>query len=258
MTAEATSAGTASRDGIAGGHALEKPIVLRASSARKAFGGLVAVCDVDLDVHEGEIVGLIGPNGSGKSTFLDLLTGMKKVDSGKIELLGSDVTWKTPAVRAQAGLSRLFQMSRPFVSLTIEENLRVARGANGIATEPAIAAVLDTVGLSSLRGRLTSDLSYGQQRLLDIARCLATGPRIVLLDEPTAGVHQRIIQSMVELIGKFSRERRTSFVIVEHNVSFIAAVVDRLSALVEGSIVAQGTAQEVLANPVVVSAFYGK
>ena len=232
---------------------MERAPLLIASGLKRSFGGVVAVADVSIAVKAGEIVGLIGPNGSGKSTFLNLLTGTILTDSGCITLQGVDITRDAPYRRVRQGMSRLFQHSRVFPSLTLQENFRVLMGGVG---DTDVLQLLGKVGLVTRVEDLAGDLSYGQQRLLEFTRVLALKPQIVLLDEPTAGVHPKIVERMKELISDL-RDEGVAVVIVEHNIEFVTSLADRLVALAEGRIIAEGAPLDVLANSDLISAYFG-
>lgn len=231
--------------------------LLHASGLSKQFGGVHAVQDVSVSVERGEMVGLIGPNGSGKSTLLDLIAGIQIADDGFVLLDGDDLTWLSSAERATRGMSRLFQQSRVYRSLTVEENVRVVIGQHGTASEDTIAESLEIVGLGAHRTKLAGDLSYGQQRLLDIARAIAMRPSVLLLDEPTAGVHVRLIDSISTLLQKLVKETAIGVLVIEHNVAFVRNVCSRLMAMDAGQIIAAGPVDEVLLNEAVVKAYYG-
>jgi ABC-type branched-subunit amino acid transport system ATPase component len=227
--------------------------LLRAESVSRSFGGVVAVAGVSLEVSAGEILGLIGPNGSGKSTLLNLLTGTLQTDAGRIWFQESDVTPSVPHRRVRLGMVRLFQQSRVFPSLTLRENLRVVRG--GVPDDTA-HELLARVGLEDRIEELASALSYGQQRLLEFTRVLALRPKVVLLDEPTAGVHPKIVEVMRHLILDLS-QTGTAVVIVEHNIDFVSSLADRLVALAEGKVIVEGTPEEVLMNSHLIAAYFG-
>jgi branched-chain amino acid transport system permease protein len=232
---------------------MERQALLSADSVTRSFGGVIAVGGVSLDVAPGEVLGLIGPNGSGKSTLLNLLTGTLQAETGTIRFHGSDVTASLPHQRVRLGMVRLFQQSRVFPSLTLQENLRVIRG--GISDRQA-RELLDEVGLGERLEDSAGDLSYGQQRLLEFTRVLALRPQLVLLDEPTAGVHPKIVEVMRRLIADLSA-RGAAVVIVEHNIDFVASSADRLVALADGKVIAQGLPQDVLNSADLITAYFG-
>lgn len=232
-------------------------VLLEAQTLSKHFGGVRAVQDVSVSVGRGEMVGLIGPNGSGKSTLLDLIAGIQVADGGSVTLQGDDVTWLGPAERARRGMSRLFQQSRVYRSLTVEENVRVVVGQHGSAREDTIVQALDAVGLTPHRTKLAGELSYGQQRLLDMARAIGMQPAVLLLDEPTAGVHVRLIDSITELIQRLVRETSLGILVIEHNVGFVRSVCSRLMAMDAGQLIAAGSVEDVLSDEKVVRAYYG-
>jgi ABC-type branched-subunit amino acid transport system ATPase component len=233
------------------------PTILQGQGLRKTFGGLVAVNDVSVAVGKGEIVGLIGPNGSGKTTLLDLLSGVQPADAGRVMLEDRDLSETSVSGRAQAGISRLFQHGRPFKSLTVGESVRVAlrqdRGGGHL-----IQSLIETVGLVGHQNRLAGQLSYGQQRLLDFARALATTPSVLLLDEPTAGVHSIVMARMAELVQRLARDTGIGVLVVEHNVEFVEKTCHRVVAMAEGCVIASGSPRDVLGDANVVAAYFGE
>jgi branched-chain amino acid transport system permease protein len=231
--------------------------LLQAAGLSKHFGGVQAVQDVSLTIDRGELLGLIGPNGSGKSTLLDLIAGIQTADQGSVALGSDELTWLSSAERARRGMSRLFQQSRVYKSLTVEENVRVVVGQHGSADEKTVAEALEIVGLAAHRIKLAGELSYGQQRLLDIARALAMQPSVLLLDEPTAGVHVRLIDGIAALLQRLVADTRIGVLVIEHNVAFVRSVCTRLMAMDAGVVIASGAVDQVLIDDAVVKAYYG-
>lgn len=227
--------------------------LVAASRISKSFGGLKAVNDVTMSLDAGRIVGLIGPNGSGKTTLLNLLTGSLIPDAGAVLYEGEEITVTPPFQRARRGMVRLFQQSRIFPSLTLEENLRVTLGG---ASDDLVGELLEKVKLRDRARDEAGNLSYGQQRLLEFTRVLSMRPRVVLLDEPTAGVFSKTVETMRELICEL-RDNGIAVLIVEHNIDFVAGVSDRLVGLAEGSILVEGKPAEVLESPELIAAYFG-
>ncbi|RCS23910.1 ABC transporter ATP-binding protein [Phyllobacterium salinisoli] len=226
-------------------------VVLSARGLRKDFGGFNAVNNVDLDVHHAKVHALIGPNGAGKTTVFNLLTKFLQPTSGTITLLGENITRTPPAKVARMGLVRSFQISAIFPHLTVLENVRVAlQRPNGLAIQfwrPMSALdelneramqLLEEVGLKDARNALAADLSYGRKRVLEIATTLALDPKVLLLDEPMAGMGQEDVGNVARLITKVARDR--AVLMVEHNLRVVADICDHVTVLQRGEILAAG------------------
>ncbi|RJQ77620.1 ABC transporter ATP-binding protein [Pseudonocardiaceae bacterium YIM PH 21723] len=248
--------------------------VLCASEVSMVFGGLVALDSVSLELHSGQIVGLIGPNGAGKTTFFNCLTGLYVPTKGRVELSGS-VLPKDPAKVTVAGIARTFQNIRLFPSMTALENVLVGRhirtkqgplstllhGPSFRHGERAARSraqeLLAFVGLSTVHDELARNLPYGDQRRLEIARALATEPTVLLLDEPTAGMNPQETEATRQLIFAI-RDTGVSVVVIEHDTKFIFSLCDRVSVLVQGRLLVQGSPEEVRGDPRVIEAYLGK
>jgi len=247
--------------------------VLEAAGVTMRFGGLLAVNDVNLTVREGEIVGLIGPNGAGKTTFFNCLTGLYKPTSGQVRFAGVPLPPKPRAV-VQAGMARTFQNIRLFANMTALENVMVGRYCRTssmaltsilrgpkfrreeAATRARAKELLDFVGLGRSAEHLARNLPYGDQRRLEIARALATDPKLVLLDEPTAGMNPLETRQASDLIFKI-RDSGLSVVVIEHDMRFIFNLCDRVLCLVRGETLVEGTPTEVQSDPRVIEAYIG-
>jgi len=247
--------------------------VLEARKVTKVFGGLTAVNEVDLDVHEGEIVGLIGPNGAGKTTFFNCLTGMEVPTSGAITYRGQPLSGKPHEVTA-TGLARTFQNIRLFPNMTALENVLVGRHCRtkeGIfsalgrgrgfkreerESEERAQELLDFVGLTAAGDSLARNLPYGDQRRLEIARALATEPGLLLLDEPTAGMNPQETAAAMHLVRKI-RDQGLAIVVIEHDMKFIFNLCDRVAVLVQGQKLVEGSPSEVQSDARVVEAYLG-
>ena len=247
--------------------------LLNVESLRKEFGGLVAVSDVNFTVPTGSIVSLIGPNGAGKTTFFNCLTGLYKPTSGEVRFAGTPLPPKPRAV-VKAGMARTFQNIRLFANMTALENVMVGRycrtsagaltsvlrGPKFHREEAASRArgqeLLDFVGLGRSTEHLARNMPYGDQRRLEIARALATDPKLILLDEPTAGMNPQETRQASDLIFKI-RDSGLSVVVIEHDMRFIFNLCDRVLCLVQGEALIEGTPEEVQSDPRVIEAYIG-
>jgi branched-chain amino acid transport system ATP-binding protein len=249
-------------------------IALRAVGLKKHFGGLTAVSDVSLDVHTGEIHAVIGPNGAGKSTLINLLSGDLSPSAGEIVLGGQnssgfqDITGLAPDRRARAGLGRSYQKTTIFPQFSAQENVRLAAQAHsssplkmfGDVTSDAdvnrrTREALEQAGLSARAQMTATHLSHGEQRQLEIAMVLATQPRIILLDEPLAGMGQSEARKVVDLIASLKKGR--AVLVVEHDMDAVFELADRLTVMADGHVIASGLPQDVRVDPAVRLAYLG-
>jgi ABC-type branched-subunit amino acid transport system ATPase component len=233
---------------------------LTATGLAKRFGGTQAVADVGLTVEPGTILGLIGPNGSGKTTTLNLLNGAVRPDAGSIRIGGRELRGRSSRFVVASGVTRTFQTPRVFATVTALENLLVPtlhERAPRRRLERKALGLLDFVGLAAHRDTPASELSGGQQKLLEFVRALMTDPTVVLMDEPFAGVHPSLKELMRERIRDRNRDG-TSFVIVSHEIPDLMRLSTSVICMSDGRVVCQGTPGEVTADPRVIEAYLGR
>ena len=250
-------------------------ILLETSGLTKAFRGLVALRDHSITLRENEILGVIGPNGSGKSTFFNLVTGFSRPNSGQIKFNGQSIVGLATSRVVELGIARTFQGSRLFSSLTVSENVlaaaqlrypigplnAVVRGSRYHSrlrqAQETGAKLLDFMGLTPQADRLAADLPYGDQRRLEIARAMATEPRLLLLDEPAAGLDSHETHELVSLIRSIRDKFGITVVVVEHDMDLIMTVCERIQVLATGEVICVGTPEEVRRHPRVREAYLG-
>jgi branched-chain amino acid transport system ATP-binding protein len=234
------------------------PIALETKDLCKDFSGLEVLKGVSTAIRAGEVRAVIGPNGAGKTTFINVLTGVHRPSSGRVLLGESDVTG-LPAYRiARKGLSRTFQIANLFTDLTVQENAAVAihAGQHFRQSHDTVDESLALVGLATLADRLVSEISHGDQKLLEIAIATACGPDVLLLDEPTAGMSPAETSRFIDLLNERLRSRYT-IVIVEHDMNVVMNTADVISVLALGGILAEGKPDEIRENPSVREAYLG-
>ena len=244
---------------------------LKLTDVSVSFGGVHAVDGVSLEIRPGEIVGLIGPNGAGKTTLLNMISGQVRADSGRIELGDHDVTDWSVHRRSRLGLARSFQITTVFPELTVATNVELAASArlkrhynlryrknDREEIENTVSTALSTTGLEPSRDLWASSLGHGQARALEVAMLLASGGRTMLLDEPAAGLAAGEVSGIIETIRRVSETSDATIVIVEHKLSVIFGLCDRLAVLDRGHLLAFGTPDEVSADPAVRSAYLGE
>ncbi|PKQ20791.1 MAG: ABC transporter ATP-binding protein [Actinobacteria bacterium HGW-Actinobacteria-6] len=234
--------------------------ILEVSKLCKSFAGLKAVNDVSFTVRSGEILGLIGPNGSGKTTLVNVITGLLPATSGTVTVDGYVTSGKKPHRVARAGIARTFQTIRLFKELTVLENVEVAAVSMGASRRAAAATakrLLDEMGLSEWAEVLGSEIPFGHQRKLEIARALATEPKFLFLDEPAAGLNEEESDLLNELLREIPSRYGVGLVVIEHDMRLMMALCPRLHVLNYGQTITEGTPAEVRANPEVVSAYLG-
>jgi ABC-type branched-subunit amino acid transport system ATPase component len=237
--------------------------LLRLSGVGKRFGGVVALDGVDLEVGPGEIASVIGPNGAGKTTLFNVMTGAMTASKGAIEFAGSCIAGLKPHRIVRLGLARTFQNIRLFRSLTVREHFRLAqhaaarRGESRDAGAARLEELLDVLDLRTVEDRPATELSYGQQRRVEIGRALATAPRLLLLDEPVAGMSREETAAIAALLRTL-RGRGLTILLIEHDMSFVMELCDRITVLDFGNVIACGEPACIQREPRVLEAYLGR
>jgi branched-chain amino acid transport system ATP-binding protein len=244
---------------------------LQVEGVTKRFGDLVAVDDVSMRVDKGELRAVIGPNGAGKTTFFNMISGFLTPTAGKIVFDGEDITHMLPARRVWRGIARTFQITEVFPELTVHENIRIAvEVAAGYKWKPwlsrdaesevraRVQELLDMSGLAKSTARVVGELSHGDQRVTEIMMALALKPRLLLLDEPTAGMGDQETYDVTQLIRKLHKQQSLTIVLIEHDMRVVFHLADRIMVLAEGEVLAEGTPDDIAQNERVQEAYLGK
>jgi branched-chain amino acid transport system ATP-binding protein len=243
--------------------------ILKVEHLNKAFGGLQATYDVNYEMQAGELSAIIGPNGAGKSTFFNLLTGYHKADSGSVFFQGKDITNWPPHRIAHLGIARAFQVSNIYIALTAYENIRQAilaqqkRTLNFFVPARRLAGketreLLELTGLSRHTGRIAGNLSQGDKKRLELAIALGCKPQLLFLDEPTAGMSQEETHETMELVKRLNREMNLTILFTEHDMSVVFGYAKRLTVLHQGTIIAEGSPEEVRSNEMAQKIYLGE
>ncbi len=243
--------------------------MLRIENLQKSFGGVVATADITIDYPAGSLSAVIGPNGAGKTTFFNLISGALRPDSGRILLDGEDIVGRSAADIVRKGIGRAFQVAKLFGTLTVEESLRSALmsplgRSQSMAmrfplaqTRERAQEVMEQLGLQAKAHRISGNLSHGDQKLLDIALALVLRPRVLLLDEPTAGMGPEEREQMIETVHRLWQQGGLTLVFIEHDMDIVFRVAQRIHVLSYGRLLAQGTPAEIRSNPAVIEAYLG-
>ena len=243
--------------------------VLKVTDLKKSYGAIKAVGGVSFEVMPGEIFGVIGPNGSGKTTMFNSVLGQITPDTGRIELNGRDITGKSPMQLNRLGVGRTFQTLQVFGKMSVRDNLIVAAqehrgsmagrmfapGDSGLG--PRADALIDQFRIRHVADKKAGELSYGQQKLVDIAMAFMSEPDLVLLDEPCAGVNPSLVSGISALLRDLNKNRSGSFIVIEHNMDFVMDLCHRIMVMVEGTVMAIGTPAEIRGNKQVLDAYLG-
>ena len=245
--------------------------LLQVRGVSRHFGNLIAVNNVSMTVEPGELRAIIGPNGAGKTTFFNLITGFFRPTAGRIVFDGRDVTDLLPARRVWCGMARTFQVTEVFPELTVRENLRISvEAASGLRLRAwlsqtddqkiraQIAELIDMGGLSAKADRQVGELSHGDQRATEIMMALALKPRLLLLDEPTAGMGDQETFEVAQLIRRLHKDSKLTIVLIEHDMRVVFHLADRIMVLDQGKFLAEGSPDEIAANKAVQTAYLGQ
>jgi len=245
--------------------------MLKVQNLKKYFGGIKAVDDCSFEVETQTITALVGPNGSGKTTIFNIISGILKADKGQIFFEGKEITNRTPEEISNLGISRMFQQSRLFKNLTVKENLLLALdnedtkfwknlfGLNKITQEKErrIKEMLALIEIQALEDKFTKNISFGQKRLVELVRTILNNSKLLMLDEPVAGVNPKIKAMIAKILLEFKKKGKT-ILLIEHDMNFTLALADEVIVLDEGKLVAKGRPEEIKNNPKILEIYLGK
>jgi len=245
--------------------------MLEVTNISKRFGSLVALSDISLRVKPGELRAVIGPNGAGKTTLFNLISGFFRPTNGTVAFEGRDITALPAHERVVLGIARTFQITEIFPELTVFENVRIStevadgyrlrpwiRRAEALTVQRQVEETLELTGLAAKSNRLVGELAHGDQRAAEIAMALALRPRLLLLDEPTAGMGEQETYEITQLVRRLHRDKNYTIVLIEHDMRVIFHLADRITVLDQGRLLAEGTPAEIGANEAVQAAYLGK
>ncbi|HWW49622.1 MAG TPA: ABC transporter ATP-binding protein [Xanthobacteraceae bacterium] len=236
--------------------------ILQARGITKRYGGLLALSDINLKVEAGQFVAVIGPNGAGKSTLLNVLTGLVFPDSGEVQIEGKSITRAATHARIRAGLGRTFQHGRIFTRLSVLENVMTGAAIRRDLSEAQLRersmAILESMGLAAEAEMAIGSLSYGQRRMVELCRALACEPRVLLLDEPAAGLNSGEVDQLVDRLTALRAAQQLAIVLIEHNMGMVMRLAERILVLNFGEGIAEGTPAEIQSDPAVLAAYLGE
>jgi branched-chain amino acid transport system ATP-binding protein len=244
-------------------------VLLEVDGVSRSFGALAALSKVSFRVHEGQVFSVIGPNGAGKSTLFNVISGLHAPTAGQVRFRGGEVTGLAPEVISRRGIAKTFQITNVFPEISAFENVRVAAQSRAPVSgrlsslwrspdvERTVMELLGAFGLEGQRDELAENLSHGEQRYLEICLALATNPTLLLLDEPTAGMTPGETKAATTLIQRIARERHLTLLLIEHDMSVVMGISDRIAVLHFGEKIAEGPADEIRNDPAVIEAYLG-